>query len=351
MTSIFLTGATGYIGGSVLQTLTTVHPEYNISVLVRNAEKATQISNLFPRVRIVTGDLDGLDLIEKEVQEADVTIHVASSSHRPSIEAIARGLQKRAATNKSNPGFWLQISGASILSYPDISSNSYGEASSHIYDDLTGLSEVTSLPDTYLHRLNQKFVLDASSPAPSLIKTALIAPPIIYGAGTGIQKRSVQIPELARVTIQEGHGVQVGKGLSVWPNIHIEDVSRLFLRLVEEAVVSGSPETYKGNQEIWNQGGYYFAENGNELPWTKIATIIANSAHASNLIKDPTAIESITAERANALTPHGALLWGTNARGRALRAKGLLGWKPIGKSLEEEIPETVKVEARGLGLV
>lgn len=86
-------------------------------------------------------------------------------------------------------------------------------------------------------------------------KTAIIFPPIIYGEGRGVTKqRSVQIPELSRVAIETRQVVQVGKGESTWSNIHIADLSDLFVRLVEKAV-QGSEEA------LWNQNGLYFMGN------------------------------------------------------------------------------------------
>lgn len=87
------------------------------------------------------------------------------------------------------------------------------------------------------------------------LRTALIFPPIIYGEGRGVTNpRSVQIPELSRVAIETRQVVQVGKGESSWSNIHIADVSDLFVKLVEKAV-QGSED------ELWNQNGLYFVGN------------------------------------------------------------------------------------------
>jgi nucleoside-diphosphate-sugar epimerase len=83
-----------------------------------------------------------------------------------------------------------------------------------------------------------------------------VFPPIIYGRGRGIIKqRSIQIPELARVTIETGRAIQVGKAESTWSNVHISDVSDLFVKLVEKAVQKETGEN------LWNQEGLYFPGN------------------------------------------------------------------------------------------
>jgi len=68
------TGASGYIGGDVLHLLKTSHPEYDVSILLRDSVKADAIKKVFPDVRVVLGDLDSASLIEEEASRADVII-------------------------------------------------------------------------------------------------------------------------------------------------------------------------------------------------------------------------------------------------------------------------------------
>lgn len=48
------------------------HPEWQYSVLVRNKDKAAQLSSKYPNVRVVHGDLESADIIEEEVKNADI---------------------------------------------------------------------------------------------------------------------------------------------------------------------------------------------------------------------------------------------------------------------------------------
>ena len=83
------TGATGYIGGDFLAETLTSQPDWNISCLVRNAEKATELTAKYPQLRIVEGDLDLVGIIEEEVSQANVVLHFANSDHAQSAHAIA----------------------------------------------------------------------------------------------------------------------------------------------------------------------------------------------------------------------------------------------------------------------
>ena len=74
---------------------------------------------------------------------------------------------------------------------------------------------------------------------------------------------------------------------------------------------------------------------------------MASFAFEQGFIKSPT-VQDIDVDTADKLTAHGAVLWGTNAQYEAYRARELLGWKPRGSSLEEEIPRTVLEESSRL---
>lgn len=66
------TGVTGYIGGDGLYAIANAHPDWELSALVRNKDKAAQLTNKYPKIRVVQGDLDSSDIIEEEVKNADI---------------------------------------------------------------------------------------------------------------------------------------------------------------------------------------------------------------------------------------------------------------------------------------
>jgi uncharacterized protein YbjT (DUF2867 family) len=72
MTKIFVTGATGYIGGDALYAIVEAHPEYEITALVRNSDKGAQVAKDYSKVQLVYGDLDSTDVITEESRKADI---------------------------------------------------------------------------------------------------------------------------------------------------------------------------------------------------------------------------------------------------------------------------------------
>lgn len=140
---------------------------------------------------------------------------------------------------------------------PDIVAKSFGEASEHVYNDYDGVAEITSMIHKTPSRAADQAVLGIADELSAKARIAIIFPPIIYGLGRGLVKsRSVQIPSLCKLAVQEQVAAYVGKGEARWGNVHIADLSALIVKLLEKAV-SGAPP-----QDLWNQNGLYFAQDG-----------------------------------------------------------------------------------------
>ncbi|KAF2199289.1 NAD dependent epimerase/dehydratase family protein [Delitschia confertaspora ATCC 74209] len=338
MTKLFITGVTGYIGGDALYNIATTYPDLEITALVRNSDKGAKVAVEYPKIRLVYGDLDSTDLLTTEASKADIVLHCADADHVGAATALTAGLAQ-----KEKPGFIIHTSGTGLLGLEDLVQNTRGVKREKVYDDWDGVGEVTSLPDMALHRNVDKIILAAGTQYPGKVFTAIVCPPCINGPGRGPDnKRSVQSYGLSKVTLERGKGLCIDEGTNIWSDVNVQDLSNVFLRLVEEAHKGGGSAT-------WGAEGYYFAENG-EFVWGDVSKAIAKAAYDQKLIDTPE-VDSITSEEAKKLYPSGDYLWGTNSRSRAVRARKILGWKPVQKSLLELIPDIVVEEAKALGLV
>lgn len=83
--------------------------------------------------------------------------------------------------------------------------------------------------------------------------------------------------------------------------------------------------------------------------WGELAKKIATKAKSKGYILTDNVV-SLSIEEVAAIAPFGPILWGTNSRGRATRARKALGWKPKGVPLEETLDDVIELEARVLGL-
>ena len=284
-------------------------------------------------------------MIEKESRDANIVCHWANADHEGAAAAIVKGLSARDTKPVgARPGYLIHTSGTGVLLFGDMDKDVYGGSSDHVYNDWDNLSEVTGLPDHAFHRVVDKIVLQAD-PSTEKVRTAIVCPPTIYGPGRGPGNiRSHQVPELSRCTIEQGHGIMVGAGKTHWTEVHVQDLSDLYLKLVEAAVVE-----FEGNKSnaTWGSEGYYFAENG-DFQWGDVARWVAEAAEKQGLIESAE-VRSVDKDAANKLTVVGAALWGANSRVKAIRARKLLGWQPTKPSLKDTVPETVAFEAKKLG--
>jgi len=340
MPKLFVTGATGYIGGDALYAIAHAHPDYEITALVRNSNKGGKVASQYASIRLVYGDLDSTDLITEEAAKADVVCHWANADHPGAATAIVAGLVKK--TEAGGKGYYIHTSGTGILMIGDAEKGTYGIRSEKVFDDWSGVEEVTNLPDAASHRNVDKIVLAAGKDYYEKVSTAIVCPPTIYGPGRGPDnQRSHQVYEMSRVILTRGKGFQVEDGQNLWTQIHVHDLSNVFLRLVEEAVKGGGKAT-------WGPKGYYFAENG-DFVWGDVAAAITKYAYEKKFIRHAE-IDKVSSKVADNYTKFGAAIWGQNSRGRAVRARKVLGWEPAEKSLFELIPSIVDGEARRLEL-
>ena len=275
-----------------------------------------------------------------------LSIDFADADHQAALQAIINGL---AARDSSQPGFLIHTSGTGILLVDDFLAGNFGGDSDKIYDDIKDFGALNSMPDQAPHRVTDKMVLSAGTEHADRIKTAIVCPPTIYGVGRGPgNQRSIQVPDLVKGILQKGHGFQVGAGKTRWSNVHVSDLSDLYLSLVESAAAGGSLAEWPGKPAIWGGEAYFFSENGEHV-WGEVSRKITSEAHKQGLLKSDE-VKSFTAEEAGAIRQYGQALWGCNSRSRASRARDALKWKPSAPSIEDEMKGALEIEAKSLGV-
>jgi len=280
---VFITGATGYVGGSIAVHL--IKAGHSVRGLVRDMRKADALAQL--GVEAVQGDLDDRDVLIREARAADAVINCASSDHRDAIEALLEGL---AGSGKP----LLHTSGSSVIG-DAVAGNALNPT---IFDEETPL--VVDEGKRARHELDRR-ILSAEG-----IRGVVICNTLIYGKGLGLQPHSVQIPALADKALASGVVRIVGRGLNRWSTVHIEDACVLYLLALEQAPA----------------GAFYFAENG-ESSFADIGAALGKRLGI-------TAIENLDEEQAIAIwgVARARYSLGSNSRVHAVRARKELGWRP-----------------------
>jgi uncharacterized protein YbjT (DUF2867 family) len=101
---VFITGATGFIGGSVAEAL--VAKGFEVSGLTRGKEKANYLESR--KIKPILGALSDGEILAKAALNADVIINAADSDHRGAVESILKAI---CGANKT----FIHTSGSSIV--------------------------------------------------------------------------------------------------------------------------------------------------------------------------------------------------------------------------------------------
>ena len=203
------------------------------------------------------------------------------------------------------------------------------------------MESLTNLPDSAFHRNVDKIVLTAGS---EKVKPAVLCPPTIYGKGRGpAHQRSRQAYELAKFILQNKYIPIIGGGKARWNNVHVSDLASLFVLLTEAALSNPSDP----DPQLWGSKGYLLVENGEHV-WADLARLMGRKAEELGYVKDLNEGQ-LGKEKALEVAGFEAVSWGLNSRGKAERARKVLGWEPKANSLEEEVENILRDEKARLG--
>ncbi|CAB3698592.1 hypothetical protein LMG22037_03375 [Paraburkholderia phenoliruptrix] len=293
---VFITGASGFIGGSVAAHL--VRAGHQVRGLIRQPEHSAELKRL--GIEPVIGTLDDRALLIAEAQAADAVINAASSDHEGAVSALIEGL---AGSGKP----FLHTSGSSIVG--DASGGEAAEA--RIYHE-DALPEPTA--DKAARVAIDRQVLEAAQRG---IRSAVLCNTLIYGHGAVAGSASVQLPRLVRQAQKSGVVRHVGSGSNTWSNVHIDDVAELYRLALDK-----SPA-----------GTFYFVESG-EASFRDMSAAIARAMKLGEPQDWP--LEEAKKEWGYEMASYGL---GSNSRVRGKRARTLLGWQPKRTSVIEWIEQ------------
>jgi nucleoside-diphosphate-sugar epimerase len=280
---IFVTGAAGFIGGSIAAAL--VRKGHEVTGLARKPEQAQELAKI--GVTAIIGNLNDRALLIAQAQAADAVINAASSDNRAAVEALIDGLS---GTGK----VFLHTSGSSI-----VGDASGGEGTDKIYHE-DALPAPT--PDKAARVAIDDLVLAAAAQG---IRSAVLCNTLIYGHGA-LPRDSVQLPRLLKQARKSGIVRHVGPGRNIWSNVHIDDVVDLYLLALEKTPA----------------GTFYFVESG-EASFRDMSNAIAQALQLPPAQDWP--LEQAKEEWGYEMASYGL---GSNSRVRGQRARTLLAWAP-----------------------
>lgn len=293
---IFITGATGYIGGSIAARL--VEKGYQVTGLARKEADLSRLQAL--GITPVQGTIDAVQLIADQATAADAVINAANADNPYVVATLLQALEN---TGK----ILIHTSGSSIVG--DKAAGQHAPAKR--YDNIPEHPLLEKLSRVAI----DKAVLQAAQKG---VHAIVICPTMIYSDGLGLKKESDQVPTLTRTARQYNAGVVIGKGANVWSNVHISDLADLYLLALEKAA----------------SGSFFFAENGE-------AELLSISRAISHQLRFNGQVRHLSLDEAIDLWGPGAAHYGlgSNSLVSADKARKTLGWKPVHNSLLETIRE------------
>lgn len=219
---ILLTGATGYIGGTILsQLIKSEHPALqSITCIVRGQDRITKLQKVYGD-RVKAELYDSLDDIDRTIEVAsqhDIVINTTLGWHPESTIALIHGLAKRKQVTGKDV-FMIHTSGTSNLADRPFTEN-YVETRifDDFEDDVYGFEKAADATDPYPQRTTELGVVDAG--LKEGVKTLVIMSPTIYGIGSGEwNKSSIQIPGYVKAALSQGQAMVAGEGKGEWDNV------------------------------------------------------------------------------------------------------------------------------------
>src|SRR5579864_2904556 len=224
---IFLTGATGYIGTSVLDAL--VRAGHDVTALVRTNEKARGVAKR--GAHPVIGNLAEADSYRTAAEAQDGYIHAAFDSRsgqgpaidRQVLETIIAAAKRPRTAGATTPAkrFIVYTSGVWVLGRtPEPAAEN---------SPINPIDLVSWRPE------HERMVVDAGDS----LRTVVVRPGVVYGGGDGI------VGELFK-SASNGLVRVVGDGNNHWPLVYDRDLADLYARLVANPDASG---IYHANDE------------------------------------------------------------------------------------------------------
>jgi nucleoside-diphosphate-sugar epimerase len=285
---VFVTGATGYVGGAVVGRL--LAAGHQVAALARSEASAERLyaAGMEP----VRGGLADLEVVAGAAARADAVVHCAME---PSRDAV---LLDRAVTEAVLEA--LEGSGKAFV---------YTSGTAVVGDTGPGVADEDTPVDPHgpvaWRAAHEALVTGAEG-----VRGVVIRPSLVYGrGGNGIVNQQVDAARAGRVVRY------VGSGLNRWSTVHVDDLADLYALALEHAPA----------------GSVWVAEGGETVSMADLAEASSRAGGGGGRT------EAISDEEARQALGWMARLLSLNLTVSAVRARNELGWRPHRPTLREEL--------------
>ncbi|KAF9890734.1 hypothetical protein FE257_005600 [Aspergillus nanangensis] len=300
--NILITGASGYLGGTLLARWksSSMPPYSHLYALVRTPEQAESVKQYGAEPLFL--DLDNHDEVISTIVDRKISIIfylIGVHSARRQLTLLDGLAQVQQATGQQV--HFLQTGGAKQFSshagMPQ--KGSFADTDPRIYD----LQRNTPMPQNIM-RDTLQVLCDVIDRADTLgIRSYIFVPCVVYGKGEGFgNKISIQDVAIVRAAQKLRQVYQVDLGDPAWPVCHVADTADLYIHLLRKILL--------GEDIGYGKNGYYLAASG-FLPWSKMYEALAKGLAKRGVVDHPTveqADEKALAQMGEALNVPGPVV-------------------------------------------
>jgi nucleoside-diphosphate-sugar epimerase len=204
--NVFLTGATGYIGGAVADAL--LRAGHSVVGLARSDEAAGRLSA--KEITPFHGDLNSPASLARAAAESDAVIHTGTTNDGNIDQAAVRAMLD-ALRDSGKP--FIYTSGIWVL----------GDTGGSIADETWPLNPAALVA---WRPAAEQMVLSSAAAG---VRSIVIRPGVVYGRGGGIPA------EFVRSARETGAARYIGTGENRWPMVHVEDLAELYVLALQRA--------------------------------------------------------------------------------------------------------------------
>ncbi|OAP57684.1 hypothetical protein AYL99_08422 [Fonsecaea erecta] len=278
---ILITGASGYLGGSLLAgwSSASLPPYKRVLALVRTDEQAAAVTREYGRVaEPIRFDTRDEAAVRKAVVDNSITIvyFLIDAMKATTQGYFLRALAEVKRTTGSEVHF-LHTSGAKIFSSHAGAPTDRPllDTQADLYEIQKGQKAPIPLMQSAVDTNNQVIEMAESLGVHSYI----FVPCIVYGRGEGFGNRiSIQTVAIVQAARALRRVYSVDEGRPSWPVCHVRDNTTLYLALLR-GILSGDGERRPGS----GKHGYYLASSGH-VAWEDLYAAMAKALAARGVV-------------------------------------------------------------------
>ncbi len=309
---VFLTGVTGFVGGTILSSLYKTHPNIRVKALIRKEKDAKELQSVYPNLTPIIGTLSSLSLLTSTAAAVDFVIH-AGGDNVPAVCAMIDGLASSSTTGSPQPRL-ISLTGPRSLIDPSFPVTGIARTSSRPWSDVSDARAILTLPKERMHAgADQAIIAHGTAKG---VGTMLISPGQLWGRGKGHLKKESSAAFYYATVKSRGRAFVIGDGSATWSWSSIGDLGDAVVFLMEQAIMSGNE---RSGQVGINEEGYYFVQSG-DVSLMERAKAVSERLGLGE-------VEIMPVEVAAEIHPFGPIMWGCGERTRADKLAEL-GWRP-----------------------